>query len=292
MGIPLIAGEDFRGEAPLECGGTAPPSLPQPCPAQSESSNAPAKPQVKDAVVNQAFAQILFPQQDSINRHVSGGGVTYRIIGVAKNTKSRTLGESQSAVLYRSLEQTAGTEASMMGYALVVRTAGDPSSLARSVREQVSALDPNIAVFNAETMQQHLHDALFLPRFAGTMFAIFGSVGLILAAVGLFGVMSYSVSRRTHEIGIRMAVGAAPYSVQSLIVRQGLLLTAIGGTAGLAAALVVSKFAATLLYGVHPRDAITFTTVPLFLTAVSLAATYLPARRAAKVDPLTALRHD
>jgi predicted permease len=298
MGIPLIAGQDFRSQAlsapALDCGGTTPPSLPQPCPcaAQSESSRASGKAQVKDAVVNQAFAQTLFPQQDPINRQVSGGGVTYRIIGVAKNTKSRTLGESQSAVLYRSLDQTAGTESSMMGYALVVRTPAEPSALARSVREQVSALDPNMAVFNTETMQQHLHDALFLPRFAGTMFAIFGSVGLILAAVGLFGVMSYSVSRRTREIGIRMAVGAAPSSVQSLIVRQGLHLTAIGGAVGLAAALAVSKFAASLLYGVHPRDAATFSAVPAFLAAVALLATWLPARRAARVDPLTALRHD
>jgi predicted permease len=265
MGISLIAGQDFSNETH-------------------------SGPRV--AVVNETFARALFNREDPIGQRVSGGGVTYCIIGVVKNTKSRTLGESESAILYRSLDQTAGSEASIMGYALIVRTPDDPAALTRSVREQVSALDPNMAVFNAETMPEHIHDALFLARFAGTMFGIFGSVGLALAAVGLFSVMSYSVSRRTREIGIRMALGSQVSAVQALIVRQGMMFTLIGGGLGLAASLGAAKFAASLLYGVQPRDAATFTVVPTFLALVALTACWLPARRAAQVDPLTALRHE
>jgi predicted permease len=276
MGIPLIAGEDFRNESPTAA---------EPAGAQTQSSP-------KLAIVNETFAHKLFDQENPIGRRVSGGGVTYQIIGVVKNVKSRTLGETESAILYRSLEQTAGTETSIMGYALIVRTPGDPAALTPSVREQVSALDPNMAVFNAETMPQHIHDALFLPRFAATMFGIFGSVGLTLAAVGLFGVMSYSVSRRTREIGIRMALGSQVSAVQGLIVKQGMMFTLIGGGLGMAASLGAAKFAASLLYGIQPRDAATFTVVPAFLALVALAACWLPARRAARVDPLIALRHD
>jgi ABC-type antimicrobial peptide transport system permease subunit len=275
MGVPLIAGEDFRNESPT-----------------AERAGAQTQSAPNLAIVNETFAHRLFDQENPIGRQVSGGGVTYRIIGVVKNIKSRTLGETESAILYRSLDQTAGTEASIMGYALILRTPGDPAALTASVREQVSALDPNMAVFNAETMPQHIHDALFLPRFAGTMFGIFGSVGLTLAAVGLFGVMSYSVSRRTREIGIRIALGSQVSAVQALVVRQGMMFTLVGGGLGLASALAASKFAASLLYGVQPRDAATFTVVPAFLALVALAACWSPARRAAKLDPLTALRHD
>jgi ABC-type antimicrobial peptide transport system permease subunit len=149
-----------------------------------------------------------------------------------------------------------------------------------------------MAVFNAETMQDHLHNALFLPRLAGTLFGVFGFVGLLLAAVGLYGVMSYSVSRRTREIGIRVALGAQIGGVQRLIVRQGMLLAFIAMTVGLSAALAVAKFSASLLYGVHPYDLLTFTAAPLFLAAVALLACWIPSRRAATVDPLTALRYE
>jgi ABC-type antimicrobial peptide transport system permease subunit len=160
------------------------------------------------------------------------------------------------------------------------------------VRREIHSLDPTLAIFNAETMEQHLRSALFLPRLAGTLFGVFGVVGLLLAAVGLYGVMSYSVSRRTREIGIRLALGAQAGEVRRLVVRQGMLLTLIAVALGLAAALAVAKFSASFLYGVRPHDLVTFTGVPLFLAAVAFLACWIPSRRAAKVDPLTALRHE
>ena len=265
MGIPRIAGRDFGNESP-----TAP----------------------KVAVVNEAFAQRLFQNENPIGQRVTGGGATYQIIGVVGNTKSRTLGEDTQPVLYRSLEQEMGRDPSFLGYSLLVRTAGSSSVLASAVRREIHSLDPALAIFNAETMEEHFHNALFLPRLAGTLFGVFGFIGLLLAAVGLYGVMSYSVSRRTREIGIRLALGAQTGTVQRLIVRQGMLLTFIALVLGLAAALAVAKFSTTLLYGVHPHDVVTFTAVPLFLTAVAFLACWIPSRRAARVDPLTALHYE
>jgi ABC-type antimicrobial peptide transport system permease subunit len=131
-----------------------------------------------------------------------------------------------------------------------------------------------------------------LPRLAGTLFGVFGFVGLSLAAVGLYGVMSYSVSRRTREIGIRIALGAQLGAVQRLFVRQGMVLTLIALALGLPAAFAAAKFSASFLYGVRPHDVVTFTAVPVFLAAVALLACWLPARRAAKVDPQTTLRYE
>jgi ABC-type antimicrobial peptide transport system permease subunit len=174
----------------------------------------------------------------------------------------------------------------------MLRYDGNPATLEATVRHEIAALDPNLAIFDTRTMQQHLHDAFFLPRLAGTLFGIFGIVGLILAAVGLYGVISYSITRRTREIGIRMALGAQIGNVQRLIVRQGMLLAGIAVLIGLPAALAVAKFSASFLYGIHPYDQPTFIAVPLFLAGVALIACYLPARRASRVNPQIALRHE
>jgi ABC-type antimicrobial peptide transport system permease subunit len=218
--------------------------------------------------------------------------VVYEIVGVVKNIKSRTLGEDLRPVLFRSLEQSIGGDPSFLGYSVLVRSSGPPGLLAEAVRREIHSLDPTLAVFNAETMEEHLRNALFLPRLAGTLFGVFGAVGLVLAAVGLYSVMSYSVSRRTREIGIRLALGAQAGEVRRLVVRQGMLLTLIAVAAGLAAALAVARFSAAFLYGVQPHDLVTFTVVPLFLACVAFLACWIPSRRAAGVDPLTALRHD
>lgn len=218
--------------------------------------------------------------------------MSYQIIGIVKNTKSRTLSEQQRPVLYRSLEQSVDHDPSSLGYTLVVRSAGGAAGLASAVRGEIRALDRTLAVFNMETMEEHLRGALFLPRLAGTLFGVFGAVGLLLAAAGLYGVMSYSVSRRRREIGIRMSLGAQPGGVQRLIVRQDMVLTAIAVVLGVGAALAVTKTFTSILYGIRPHDLLTFTVVPVFLAGVALLACWIPSRRAARVDPLTALRYE
>jgi predicted permease len=265
MGIPLIAGRDFANE-----GATA----------------------AKVAVVNEALVAQLFKKENPIGQRVSGGGVTYQVVGIVKNTKSRTLGEQQRPVLYRSLAQSVGSDPSFLGYTVVVRSEGDAAGLAGAVRGEIRALDPTLAVFNIETMEEHLRGALFLPRLAGTLFGVFGCVGLVLAAVGLYGVVSYSVSRRTREIGIRMALGAQSGGVQRLIVRQGMALTFVAVMLGLGAAFAVTKLFTSILYGIRPHDILTFTVVPVFLAGVALLACWIPSRRAARVDPLAALRYE
>jgi len=268
LGIPLVAGSVFAGE-------TA---------AGPQAAHA--------AVVNQAFAARLFKNENPIGRRVTGGGVTYEITGVVKNIKSRTLGERLRPVLFRSLAQSIGGDPSFLGYAVLVRTAGPPEALAGAVRREIHSLDPTLAVFRVETMEDHVRSALFLPRLAGTLFGIFGVTGLLLAAVGLYGVMSYSVSRRTREIGIRLALGAQAGAVRRLVVRQGMLLALIAIVLGVAAAWIVAGFSASFLYGVRPHDSVTFTSVPVFLAAVAFLACWIPSRRAARVDPLAALRHE
>jgi ABC-type antimicrobial peptide transport system permease subunit len=222
---------------------------------------------------------------------VEGGGVAYEIVGVVRDIKPRTLGESTRPVLFRSLEQTAGSDPAFLGYSVLVRTnGGDYSALETAVRQEIHALDPAMATYNEATIEEHLRDALFLPRLAATLFGVFGVSGVLLAAVGLYGVMSYAVSRRTKEIGIRMALGAQVAGVQKMIVGQGMKLAAIALLLGLGAAFAVARLFASFLYGVRTDDALTFVTVPVLLGFVVLIASWIPARRAARVDPMVALR--
>ena len=264
MGIPRLAGRDFTSEA---------------------ATNSP-----KVAVVNQAFAQRIFGSENPIGQSVSGGGVTYQIIGVVANIKARSIGEETRPVLFRSLDQTVASDPAFMGYTFVVRSGGNSAEIVSAARNQIRALDPAMAVYNIQTMQEHLRDAFFLPRLAATLFGVFGAIGLILAAVGLYGVMSYSVSWRTREIGIRMALGAQASQVQQSIVRQALFLTAIAVIMGLPAAFALAKLFTSVLYGIHSDDPVTFAVVPVFLAVVALSACWLPARRAARVDPQIVLR--
>lgn len=244
----------------------------------------------KIAVVNEAFAERLFGETDAVGRHINGPTGNYEIVGVVGNMKSRTLGEQTRPILYRSLAQSVEGDPSLMGYTLIVKTAGDPAALSETVRRQVYALDPAMAIYNEETMEEHVRTAYVLPNLAATLFGIFGGMGVILAATGLYGVVSYSVSRRTREIGIRIALGARPGTVEGLFVRQGIALTLIALALGWPAAWMLTKIAASLLYGVQPHDAVTFLCVPLFLVAIALVACWIPARRAALVDPMRALR--
>ncbi len=263
LGIPRIAGVDFGAETP-------------------------AGPRV--AIVNQAFVQRAFAGQNPIGQRVISGPVPYQIIGVVGNVKSRSLGETTRPVLYRSLQQTLASDPSFIGYALMTRTRGNPASVAQAIRSQIHALDPTMAIYNEETMEKHVRAAYFLPRLAAMLFGVFGFIGLVLASVGLYGVMSYSVTRRTREIGIRMAMGAQPGTVERLVLRQGLVLTLIAVALGWPAAWMLSKLSASFLYGIQPHDVFTFAVVPPFLIMIALAACWIPAHRAASIDPMQALR--
>lgn len=265
LGTPRIAGSDFGDEA---AGGA------------------------KVAIINKAFADRLFGRANPIGQRIRTGSWTYEIIGVVGNAKSRTLGEDARPILYRSLDQSIVDDPSMNGYTLVVHTRGNPAGLTESLRRQVYALDPAMAIYNEETMDEHIRSAYFLPRVAAMLFGVFGGIGLVLAAVGLYGVMSYAVSRRTREIAIRMAVGARPGAVERLIVKQGMTLACIAVALGWPAAWMLSKLAASYLYGIQPHDVITFVAVPLMLSVIALAACWIPARRAASVQPMEALRVD
>jgi predicted permease len=246
----------------------------------------------KVGVVNEAFVKQLFHGDNPIGRHVNGAGVDYEIVGVVGNIKSRTIGEETRPVLFRSLAQSTASDPSFLGYTLIVHYQGDSAAVANEVRAQIHTLDPAMAVYNVETMEEHLRSALFLPRLAGTLFGAFGMIGLLLATIGLYGVMSYSVTRRTREMGIRLALGAQRGAVQRLVVRQGMLLTAIAVGLGLPAALLGAKFSSSFLYGVRPHDLVTFLTVPLLLLGIALVACWIPARRASRVDPQSALRYE
>ena len=246
----------------------------------------------RTAVVNQLFAERFFGKENPIGRSVRDGDRVYEIIGVVENTKSRTLGEDLRPVLYRSLAEDIGADPSPEGYTVVVRFAGAPGALANAVRAQIHSLDPSLAIFNTETMEEHLKNALFLPRLAAALFGIFGFLGLGLASVGLYGVISHWVSRRTREIGIRLAIGARTGDVQRLVIRQGMTLAVVALAPGLLIAWASSKLLASFLYGLPSHDAVTFTSVPLFLAAVTLLACWIPSRRVLKVEPSTALRHD
>lgn len=262
--IPLVRGRDFRLQAGEE----------------------------HAAILNETMAANLFPGEDPIGRVVRQDKDSYTVIGVTRNSKLRTIGEAPSNAVYLFLNAAPEKAQSFFGTTILVKTSIDPRKLAKSVRDQIAALDPNMAVFNIETMQEHVDKSLLLPRIAALLLGLFGAVGLTLAAVGLFGVMSYSVRRRTHEIGIRMALGAKPGTVLGMVLRQGLLLTGIGLGIGLILALIVGRFAASILYGISGSDLITFALVSVVLLATAAIAVLVPAFRAARVQPTTALRYE
>jgi predicted permease len=262
MGIPLLRGRGFA--------------------AQLDGPSA--------AIINETMAAHLFPGQDPIGRTIRQDQTKYTIIGITRDSKLRTLGEKPTDAVFLFLNAAPERANSFFGTTVLVRTSIDPGALASPVRDQVAALDPNMAVFNTETMQQHVDKSLLLPRISSLLLGIFGVIGLTLASIGLYGVMSYSVRRRTREIGIRMALGAKRPTVLRMILRQGLILTAIGLAIGLAIALALGRFTASVLYGTSGTDLLTFVTVSLVLLATAVAAVLVPALRAAHVEPTTALR--
>jgi len=246
------------------------------------------------AVVNEAFVHRLLPgaksSGDGLGRRISLSsekGPFVRIVGVARDGKYFNISEEPRTFVWLPISQNYITNAS-----LVVRTVGDPRAAIAAVRNEVHALDPNLPVYDVKTMTEHMRLALFPARIAATVLGSFGCVALTLAAIGIYGVTSYSVAQRTREIGIRMALGAQLNDVLRLIIAQGIKLTAIGVGLGLGGAYLLTRAMSSLLYEVSATDTGTFVTVPALLVAVALVASYLPARRATKVDPLVALRYE
>jgi predicted permease len=243
-------------------------------------------------IVNEHMARQLFPDSDPIGQQVTAGNRKFTVIGIAGNTKSRTLGEEPASCVYQFLEARPDEVMSFYGISIAVKTSGNPRRMIRPIRDQIAALDPTLAVFNTETMQEHVNKAMLIPRVCAMLLAVFGGVGLTLAAIGLYGVMSYSVRRRTREFGIRIAIGAPNSSVLALVARQGLWLVGAGIAIGFGIALGLSRFASSLLYGISATDAVTFVTVPLMLAGVALVAVLVPAIRAARVSPMNSLRYE
>lgn len=252
------------------------------------SHDAVGTPQV--AVINEEMERRFWPDRDSL-----GASLTlqtgkeeqrYEIVGVVKNGKYRTLGERPSPFLYQSMLQTYTPKET-----LIAKINSNPALLLTAVQREISALDPNL-VPQLGTLQEHLAFALFPARITSVLLGVFGLLALALALAGLSGLIAYSVSQRTREIGIRMALGAGTRDVLKLVIGEGMLLTLIGITAGLAAAVGLTRFLSGLLYGVSAVDPVTFSVITLLLIGIALLACWIPARRATKVDPMIVLRSE
>ena len=244
------------------------------------------------AIINEMMARRFWPNDDPVGQIITfptgspdDDGSTFEIIGVVGNVRASQIDTPAAARVYAHYQQDTWP---FMCFAL--RTTRDPLELASAVRSEAAALSPDEALHNVKTLEQHLADAVGPRRFPALLLGIFALVALVVAAVGVYGVLSYSVARRTHEIGLRMALGAQRSNVLCLVLRQGLTLTIIGLVIGLAISLAGTRLLSGLLYEIGTTDSLTFIGVSLLLAAVALLACYLPARRATKVDPMVALR--
>jgi predicted permease len=265
MGIPVMAGRVF---APQDF---------------SLTPDSPWKP----AVINEAFARSFFKDQNPLGRRITDvghQGTGHEIVGIVGDTKFRTLRSEIAPTLF---VPAGGGEA-----IFEVRTRVDPRTVIPAVRSVVSELDKDLPTLSMKTEAEQIDRSLFQEKLMARLSSLFGALSLLLACVGLYGLLSYEVARRTREIGVRMALGARPSDVLRFIVGQGIALSAAGAMLGILGALGVTRYLASLLYGVRPFDPLTFLSVALLLALVAFAACYIPARRASRVDPVVALRYE
>ncbi len=263
LGIPLTKGRDFTDR---------------------DKSGAPST-----AIINDDLARIYFPNEDPVGKRITftDGESWISIVGVTGDVKQLGLDSSAKPEVYFPYLQVAAPSMS-----LVVRSASNPSSLTAAVKSQIQMIDKDLPVDEAKTMQRLLSDSSSGRRFNMLLLTAFAVISLILAMVGIYGVMSYTVTQRTHEIGIRVAIGAQSRDVFRMVIRQGMLLAMIGVAFGLAGAFALTRLMTTMLFGVAPNDPATFVGIALLLIGVALVACYIPGRRATKVNPLEALHYE
>jgi putative ABC transport system permease protein len=247
-----------------------------------------ATPQV--AVINEAFARTYWPNEDAIGKRLKStrpDSPSITVVGIIANARTQSLAEQDAPQLYLN-----GYQVPAKHLAIFLRGRVDPASIPDRVREQVQAIDPTLPVFGAQTLTQTLSESLSQRRFSMELITLFALTALLLAALGIYGVISFLVSERTHEIGIRLTLGAQRRNIFGIVLGHGMGLAILGATIGFVCALIVSHLMASLLYGVKPTDPLTFAAVSIFFLGVALFACYIPARRAMKVDPLIALRYE
>jgi putative ABC transport system permease protein len=267
MGIPLLAGRDFteqdRGAFWL---GESPWTL----------------------IVNETFARRCWPNENPIGKRFRfGGNVFGTVIGVVGDVRYLSLEREARPAFYVSYGHF-----SLPALTIVVRASAPPEAMTAALRAQVYALDHDLPVYNIRPMEQIVSNAAGQPRFHTLLLGLFSAAALLLAAIGIYGVMAYTVTQRTHEIGVRMALGARTRDMMRHVLGQGMKLVLMGATLGLAGAFVAARALKSMLFGVSPADPLTFAAVTVFLALVAFAACWIPARRATKVDPLVALRHN
>jgi predicted permease len=245
-------------------------------------------------IVNEAFANAYFPGQSAIGKHfcmcfpVNGNSIDWStIVGVVADVRHSNLEDVPPPQVYQLFWQTDRNSAY-----IAIRSLEPPAKMIPPIRRAVRAMDPNLAVADIETMDQRIWEASALRRFQMSLFAVFGGIALILAGIGLYGLMAFAVKQRTREIGIRLALGSQPLQVKKLIIRQGMTLTIAGIVIGIPGALALTRVLSSLLYGVAPSDPATLVIVSILLVVVALAACWIPAQRAMRVEPMEALRYE
>ena len=238
-------------------------------------------------IISRQMAEQYWPDRDPLGQKVWFGNNGSTIVGVVEDVKYRQVNEQPVRLMYFPVFQS-----NRQGLTIHVRTSGDPASLAPVVRKEIAGMDPNLPVFGVQTLRETVGSSAIQQRMAGSMMGAFGLLALALASVGIYGVLAYAVSQRTHEIGIRMALGAGRGDVLKLVLRQGLLLISIGTIIGVAGAFGLTRLTSSLLFGVSPTDPVTYLGAAALLIGVSLLACYFPAWRATKVDPMVALRYE